>query len=78
MPLPLSAPKSEGSVSEHGRSITVPDIHGTERVLKALIGPATEASTDMTPRVIAAVGLNRRASDFRHPPNGCLLGPDAP
>ncbi len=38
--------------------------------------PAAEASTDMTPYVIAAVGLNRRASGSRHLPNGRLLAPD--
>ncbi len=38
--------------------------------------PAAEASTDMTPCIIAAVGLNRRAPGSRHLPNGCLLAPD--
>ncbi len=38
--------------------------------------PAAEASTDMTPYVINAVGLNRRAPGPRHLPNGRLLAPD--
>ena len=38
--------------------------------------PAAEASTDMTPYVINAVGLNRRALGPPHLPNGRLLAPD--
>ncbi len=34
--------------------------------------PGAEASTDMTPHVINAIGLNRRAPGARHLPNGRL------
>ncbi len=35
--------------------------------------PATEASTDMTPCIIAATGLNRQAPDSRRSPNDRFL-----
>ena len=38
--------------------------------------PAAAASTDLTPHVIAAVGLNWRALGSRHLPSGRLLAPD--
>ena len=38
--------------------------------------PAAEARADMTPRVIASVGLNRRAPASRHLPSRRLLAPD--
>ncbi len=38
--------------------------------------PAAEASTDMTPYLINAVGFNRRAPDPPQLPNGRLLTPD--
>ena len=38
--------------------------------------PAAEASADMTPAVIAAIGLNRRPLDTRQLPSDRLLAPD--
>ncbi len=39
-------------------------------------GKGAEASTDMTPCIIAAIGLNQRAPDSRRLPNDRLLAPD--
>ena len=40
--------------------------------------PVAEASTDMTPCIIAAIGWNRRAPDSRRLPNDRFLAPNAP
>ena len=69
-------------IVEHGRNVTF-QLAEVAIPRRSFAGdpatdrrPASTARADMTPRVIAAAGLNRRVPGYRHLPNERLQVPD--
>ena len=67
------SPRSQYLVPDGGGRHTTNPVRGDPAIDRQ---PAAKASADMTPRVVAAVGLNWRALDYLHLPDGRLLAPD--